>query len=146
MRFIDLFGLVATFGAVSGAVCASILAKNGVSVTMFESARGPGGRMSQRRYLLSWKQSRNTRILILRVSFSEKLRKMGGSCYLITVLLTSLLVIQRFWGLFTSGNQEALLLPGMKSLVLLTVIPRNFLTLSRLVPFCPNYITNLSLT
>ncbi|KAF5477402.1 hypothetical protein F2P56_004043 [Juglans regia] len=33
----------------SGAVCASILARNGVSVTIFESARGPGGRMSQRR-------------------------------------------------------------------------------------------------
>jgi hypothetical protein len=35
--------------AVSGAVCASTLAKNGISVTLFESARGPGGRMSQRR-------------------------------------------------------------------------------------------------
>lgn len=35
--------------AVSGAVCASALAKNGISVTLFESARGPGGRMSQRR-------------------------------------------------------------------------------------------------
>lgn len=35
--------------AVSGAVCASTLARNGVSVTLFESARGPGGRMSQRR-------------------------------------------------------------------------------------------------
>ncbi|KAH7543906.1 hypothetical protein JRO89_XS15G0058500 [Xanthoceras sorbifolium] len=34
---------------VSGAVCASTLARNGVSVTVFESARGPGGRMSQRR-------------------------------------------------------------------------------------------------
>ncbi|KAG6790662.1 hypothetical protein POTOM_006825 [Populus tomentosa] len=34
--------------AVSGAVCASTLAKNGISVTLFESARGPGGRMSQR--------------------------------------------------------------------------------------------------
>ncbi|XP_058752003.1 uncharacterized protein LOC131625128 isoform X2 [Vicia villosa] len=34
---------------VSGAVCASTLARNGVSVTLFESARGPGGRMSQRR-------------------------------------------------------------------------------------------------
>ncbi|KAL2331131.1 hypothetical protein Fmac_018712 [Flemingia macrophylla] len=31
------------------AVCASTLARNGVSVTLFESARGPGGRMSQRR-------------------------------------------------------------------------------------------------
>ncbi|KAH1237504.1 Renalase [Glycine max] len=34
---------------ISGAVCASTLARNGVSVTLFESARGPGGRMSQRR-------------------------------------------------------------------------------------------------
>ncbi|KAL7142997.1 hypothetical protein ABFS83_08G161700 [Erythranthe nasuta] len=41
---------VAVIGSgISGAVCASILAKNGVSVTIFESARGPGGRMSQRR-------------------------------------------------------------------------------------------------
>lgn len=37
------------FNTVSGAVCASNLARNGVSVTLFESARGPGGRMSQRR-------------------------------------------------------------------------------------------------
>ncbi|KAJ7948894.1 FAD/NAD(P)-binding oxidoreductase family protein [Quillaja saponaria] len=36
-------------GGISGAVCASTLAKNGVSVILFESARGPGGRMSQRR-------------------------------------------------------------------------------------------------
>ncbi|KAK2638583.1 hypothetical protein Ddye_026378 [Dipteronia dyeriana] len=34
---------------ISGAVCASTLARNGVSVTVFDSARGPGGRMSQRR-------------------------------------------------------------------------------------------------
>ncbi|GAV78674.1 NAD_binding_8 domain-containing protein [Cephalotus follicularis] len=41
---------VAVVGSgISGAVCASTLAKNGVSVTLFESARGPGGRMSQRR-------------------------------------------------------------------------------------------------
>ncbi|KAF5477403.1 hypothetical protein F2P56_004042 [Juglans regia] len=41
---------VAVVGSgISGAVCASILARNGVSVTIFESARGPGGRMSQRR-------------------------------------------------------------------------------------------------
>ncbi|KAL5715979.1 hypothetical protein ACHQM5_017727 [Ranunculus cassubicifolius] len=41
---------VAVIGSgISGAVCASFLAKNGVSVTIFESARGPGGRMSQRR-------------------------------------------------------------------------------------------------
>ncbi|XP_059069966.1 uncharacterized protein LOC131036341 isoform X2 [Cryptomeria japonica] len=33
----------------SGLVCASTLAEKGVSVTVFESARGPGGRMSQRR-------------------------------------------------------------------------------------------------
>ncbi|XP_020096576.1 uncharacterized protein LOC109715806 isoform X4 [Ananas comosus] len=36
-------------GGISGAVCASILAGKGVSVTVFESGRGPGGRMSQRR-------------------------------------------------------------------------------------------------
>ncbi|CAJ2659309.1 unnamed protein product [Trifolium pratense] len=36
-------------GGISGAVCASTLARNGISVTLFESARGPGGRMSQRR-------------------------------------------------------------------------------------------------
>ncbi|KAK1430890.1 hypothetical protein QVD17_13990 [Tagetes erecta] len=41
---------VAVVGAgISGAVCASNLAKNGFSVTIFESARGPGGRMSRRR-------------------------------------------------------------------------------------------------
>ncbi|KAH6764487.1 oxidoreductase family protein [Perilla frutescens var. frutescens] len=41
---------VAIIGSgISGAVCASILAKKGISVTIFESARGPGGRMSQRR-------------------------------------------------------------------------------------------------
>ncbi|BFG28832.1 hypothetical protein CerSpe_151060 [Prunus speciosa] len=41
---------VAVVGSgISGAVCASNLARNGVSVTLFESARGPGGRMSQRR-------------------------------------------------------------------------------------------------
>ncbi|KAK7848939.1 protoporphyrinogen oxidase 2 [Quercus suber] len=41
---------VAVVGSgIAGSVCASSLAKNGVSVTLFESARGPGGRMSQRR-------------------------------------------------------------------------------------------------
>ncbi|XP_057485161.1 uncharacterized protein LOC130771557 isoform X2 [Actinidia eriantha] len=41
---------VAVLGSgISGAVCASTMARNGVSVTIFESARGPGGRMSQRR-------------------------------------------------------------------------------------------------
>ncbi|XP_050218807.1 uncharacterized protein LOC126669392 [Mercurialis annua] len=41
---------VAVIGSgISGAVCASTLAKNGLSVTLFESARGPGGRMSRRR-------------------------------------------------------------------------------------------------
>lgn len=35
----------------SCSVCASTLARNGVSVTIFDSARGPGGRMSQRRFL-----------------------------------------------------------------------------------------------
>ncbi|XP_074311240.1 uncharacterized protein LOC141647096 [Silene latifolia] len=34
---------------ISGAVCASTLAKNGVPVTIFDLGRGPGGRMSQRR-------------------------------------------------------------------------------------------------
>ncbi|KAE8707846.1 hypothetical protein F3Y22_tig00110372pilonHSYRG00112 [Hibiscus syriacus] len=34
---------------ISGAVCAATLARNGISVTLFDSARGPGGRMSQRR-------------------------------------------------------------------------------------------------
>lgn len=46
MIMIMIFEMV----AVSGAVCASTLARNGVSVTLFESARGPGGRMSQRRF------------------------------------------------------------------------------------------------
>ncbi|KNA11699.1 hypothetical protein SOVF_132660 [Spinacia oleracea] len=41
---------VAVIGSgISGAVCASILAKNGVAVTVFDWGRGPGGRMSQRR-------------------------------------------------------------------------------------------------
>ncbi|CAI9088083.1 OLC1v1022319C1 [Oldenlandia corymbosa var. corymbosa] len=41
---------VAVIGSgISGAVCASALARNGISVTIFESGRGPGGRMSQRR-------------------------------------------------------------------------------------------------
>lgn len=41
---------IAVLGSgISGAVCASTLARNGLSVTIFESARGPGGRMSQRR-------------------------------------------------------------------------------------------------
>nr|AAF79325.1 F14J16.31 [Arabidopsis thaliana] len=41
---------VAVIGSgISGAVCASTLARNGVSVTIFDSGRGPGGRMSQRR-------------------------------------------------------------------------------------------------
>ncbi|KAL8264221.1 hypothetical protein R6Q59_022351 [Mikania micrantha] len=41
---------VAVVGAgISGAVCASNLAKNGIAVSLFESARGPGGRMSRRR-------------------------------------------------------------------------------------------------
>ncbi|KAJ8755093.1 hypothetical protein K2173_016785 [Erythroxylum novogranatense] len=41
---------VAVVGSgISGAVCASTLARNGVSVTVFDSARGPGGRMSQRK-------------------------------------------------------------------------------------------------
>ncbi|RWW86258.1 hypothetical protein BHE74_00004973, partial [Ensete ventricosum] len=36
----------------SGTVCASILAAGGVSVTVFETGRGAGGRMSQRRWNL----------------------------------------------------------------------------------------------
>ncbi|OVA14984.1 hypothetical protein BVC80_67g2 [Macleaya cordata] len=41
---------VAVIGCgISGAVCASALARYGVSVTVFDSGRGPGGRMSQRR-------------------------------------------------------------------------------------------------
>lgn len=35
--------------SVSGAVCASNLARNGVSVTVLDWGKGPGGRMSQRR-------------------------------------------------------------------------------------------------
>ncbi|MQL77155.1 hypothetical protein Taro_009556, partial [Colocasia esculenta] len=35
---------------ISGASCASMLAGRGLSVTVFESGRGPGGRMSQRRF------------------------------------------------------------------------------------------------
>jgi hypothetical protein len=35
--------------AVSGAVCASLLATRGVAVTLFDSGRGAGGRMAQRR-------------------------------------------------------------------------------------------------
>eukprot|EP00899_Mesostigma_viride_P020531 jgi/Mesvir1/2847/Mv13933-RA.1 len=43
-------GKVAVVGAgVSGAVCASILAKNGVEVMVFEKGRGAGGRASSRR-------------------------------------------------------------------------------------------------
>uniref|UniRef100_A0A453LZJ9 Amine oxidase domain-containing protein n=1 Tax=Aegilops tauschii subsp. strangulata TaxID=200361 RepID=A0A453LZJ9_AEGTS len=34
---------------VTGAVCASLLAARGVAVTLFDSGRGPGGRMAQRR-------------------------------------------------------------------------------------------------
>ncbi|KAM7492838.1 hypothetical protein LguiA_035759 [Lonicera macranthoides] len=41
---------VAVIGSgIAGAVCASHLARNGISVTIFDSARGPGGRMSRRR-------------------------------------------------------------------------------------------------
>ncbi|KAG6494701.1 renalase-like [Zingiber officinale] len=41
---------VAIIGSgISGAVCASILAASGISVTVFEAGRGAGGRMSQRR-------------------------------------------------------------------------------------------------
>ena len=51
--FFFLFLIIIELGwvlfAVSGAACASLLARNGVSVTLFESARGPGGRMSYRK-------------------------------------------------------------------------------------------------
>ncbi|GAB2289763.1 hypothetical protein Dimus_024070 [Dionaea muscipula] len=41
---------VAVIGSgISGAICASSLARKGVLVTLFDSARGPGGRMSRRR-------------------------------------------------------------------------------------------------
>ncbi|KAB2049346.1 hypothetical protein ERO13_A13G153300v2 [Gossypium hirsutum] len=41
---------VAVVGSgISGSVCAATLARNGISVILFDSARGPGGRMSQRR-------------------------------------------------------------------------------------------------
>ncbi|KAK9085872.1 hypothetical protein Sjap_026283 [Stephania japonica] len=44
---------VAVVGSgISGAVCASVLATNGVCVTVFESGRGPGGRMSQRKEII----------------------------------------------------------------------------------------------
>ncbi len=36
--------------AVAGLVCASMLAERGIAVKVFEMGRGPGGRMSQRRY------------------------------------------------------------------------------------------------
>nr|KJB06804.1 hypothetical protein B456_001G195300 [Gossypium raimondii] len=40
---------VAVVGSgISGSVCAATLARNGISVTLFDSAKGPGGRMSQR--------------------------------------------------------------------------------------------------
>jgi predicted NAD/FAD-dependent oxidoreductase len=40
--------------AVAGSVCASLLAAKGLAVHVFDSGRGPGGRMSQRRYASSW--------------------------------------------------------------------------------------------
>ncbi|XP_062214406.1 uncharacterized protein LOC133915307 isoform X1 [Phragmites australis] len=44
---------VAVIGAgISGAVCASLLAARGVAVTLFDSGRGAGGRMAQRRELM----------------------------------------------------------------------------------------------
>ena len=36
--------------AVAGLVCAAELASSGVQVSVFDMGRGPGGRMSQRRY------------------------------------------------------------------------------------------------
>lgn len=61
----------------------------------------------------------------------EKLLKMGGSCFLITVLLTSLLPILMYLALFMIGNQEDLSLSGRKSLGLLIAFPRNTSTLKR---------------
>ncbi|KAM7268997.1 hypothetical protein ACFE04_024494 [Oxalis oulophora] len=47
---VSVVSRVAVIGSgISGAVCASTLARNGVLVTLFDSARGPGGRMSTRR-------------------------------------------------------------------------------------------------
>ncbi|XP_044431168.1 renalase [Triticum aestivum] len=44
---------VAVIGAgITGAVCASLLATRGVAVTLFDSGRGPGGRMAQRREVM----------------------------------------------------------------------------------------------
>ncbi|KAK3145882.1 hypothetical protein QOZ80_3BG0258700 [Eleusine coracana subsp. coracana] len=46
---------VAVIGAgITGAVCASLLAARGVAVTLFDSGRGPGGRMAQRRVVSGW--------------------------------------------------------------------------------------------
>ncbi|XP_039826522.1 renalase-like isoform X3 [Panicum virgatum] len=39
-------------GGISGAVCASLLAGRGVAVTLFDSGRGAGGRMAQRREVM----------------------------------------------------------------------------------------------
>uniref|UniRef100_A0A0D9ZE04 Amine oxidase domain-containing protein n=1 Tax=Oryza glumipatula TaxID=40148 RepID=A0A0D9ZE04_9ORYZ len=39
-------------GGISGAVCASLLAAHGVAVTLFDSGRGAGGRMAQRREVM----------------------------------------------------------------------------------------------
>ncbi|PPD86178.1 hypothetical protein GOBAR_DD16882 [Gossypium barbadense] len=41
--------VVVVRSGISGSVCATTLARDGISVTLFDSARGPGGRMSQRR-------------------------------------------------------------------------------------------------
>lgn len=49
------YRLLFTNFPVSGSVCAAALAAGGIAVTVFESGRGAGGRMSQRRYCsLSW--------------------------------------------------------------------------------------------
>jgi len=39
-------------GGISGTVCASLLAGRGVAVTLFDSGRGAGGRMAQRREVM----------------------------------------------------------------------------------------------
>jgi len=49
MSFLSEFGCWGY--AVAGSVCASLLAAKGLAVKVFDSGRGPGGRMSQRRYV-----------------------------------------------------------------------------------------------
>eukprot|EP01018_Ginkgo_biloba_P030982 Gb_19995 [translate_table: standard] len=48
-KSVDKMRIAVIGGGVSGLVCASSLAEKGLAVTVFETGRGPGGRMSQRR-------------------------------------------------------------------------------------------------